>query len=34
MLIQEHVDHAWLDKANHHEFTANPEVHELVEELL
>ena len=30
----EHVEYAWLDKANHQKFTANPEVHELIEELL
>lgn len=33
-LSPEHVDYAWLDKTNHHQFTANQEVHELVEELL
>lgn len=34
VLSHEHINFAWLDKANHSDYPANPEVHELVEELL
>jgi hypothetical protein len=34
VLSHEHDDFAWLTKANHSDYQANREVHEIVEELL
>lgn len=33
-LSDEHVDFAWLNAENHRDYEANPEVHEVVEQLL
>lgn len=33
-LSEEHNEYAWLDPKNHQNYDANPEVHEIVEEIL